>query len=76
MIRKQENHIVTLDGPSQSPNANSIENVWFLMTVKITRKHLILLLQHICRSLPVEYAKNFKDDRLQWTMREIRASID
>ena len=42
---KTEKGITTLDWPSQSPNANTIENVWSVLTRKLTGKRVFTLKQ-------------------------------
>ncbi|CAK9829647.1 Transposable element Tcb2 transposase [Anthophora retusa] len=60
---KTANGIVTLDWPSQSPDANPIENVWALMKQKLQGKRLHSVkslsnqIRQIWRSLPVSYAE-------------------
>lgn len=59
---KQENDIELLDWPSQSPDANPIENVWSWMKLKLRGKQiwkvqeLVRQIRLIWRSLPQEYA--------------------
>jgi len=61
---KEENGVVTLDWPSQSPDANPIENVWAVIKMKLQNKrptHLKQLcrqIRQIWRSLPKDYAEN------------------
>lgn len=61
---KRENGITTLDWPSQSPDANPIENVWGAMKVKLREKRVFNLKQlsrhirQIWRSLPETMAEN------------------
>lgn len=61
---KEQSGIVTLDWPSQSPDANPIENVWALLKHKFrgkrvcTLKQLTRQIRLIWRSLPKEYAVN------------------
>lgn len=61
---KRENGIITLDWPSQSPDANPIENVWALIKHKLRGKRVFNLKQlsreirRIWKALPLEYAKN------------------
>lgn len=60
---KEENRIATMDWPSQSPDANPIENVWSLMKLKLrgkritTIQHLSRRLKTIWRNLSNEYAE-------------------
>lgn len=60
---KAENGITTLDWPSQSPDANPIENVWSVIKRKLAGKRVFTLTQlsrkirEIWRSLPIEYAE-------------------
>ena len=64
---KQENGIITLDWPSQSPDANPIKNVWAYIKQKLrgkrafTLKQLCREIQRIWRALPLEYAENLVD---------------
>lgn len=59
---KTRSGIVTLDWPSQSPDANPIENVWAYIKQKLrgkrthTLKQLSCEIRRIWRSLPLEYA--------------------
>lgn len=59
---KTQSGIVTLDWPSQSPDANPIENVWAYIKQKLrgrrtyTLKQLSYEIRRIWRSLPLEYA--------------------
>ena len=61
---KQQSGIVTLDWPSQSPDANPIENVWAYMKHKLrekrtyTLKQLYREIRRIWRTLSLEYAVN------------------
>lgn len=61
---KRENGIVTLDWPSQSPDANPIENVWSYLKFRLrgkrifTLKQLIRQIRRIWRTLSSEYAEN------------------
>lgn len=61
---KEQSGIVTLDWPSQSPDANPIENVWAYLKHKLrgkrvcTLKQLTRQIRLIWRSLPNEYAVN------------------
>lgn len=60
---KDENDVQVLDWPSQSPDANPIENVWALMKHKLRGKRVFNLkslcrqIRQIWRSLSVEYAQ-------------------
>lgn len=64
---KDENRIQVLNWPSQSPDANPIENVWALMKNQLrgkplfNNKALCRKLKQIWRSLPAEYAQNLVD---------------
>ena len=61
---KREKCIVTLDWPSQSPDANPIENVWAYIKQKLRGKRVYTLRQLsrqirlIWKALPLEYAEN------------------
>lgn len=60
---KRENGITTMNWPSQSPDANPIENVWSLMKMKLRGKGVFNIKQlsrrvrEIWRSLPLELAE-------------------
>lgn len=64
---KEQNGITTLDWPSQSPDANPIENVWSLMKTKLkgkkihTTKQLTLALKRIWSDLSLEYAQKLSE---------------
>ncbi|CAK9833697.1 Transposable element Tcb2 transposase [Anthophora retusa] len=64
---KRENGIRTLDWPSQSPDANPIENVWAAMKVKLREKRVYNVKQltrhirQIWRSLPEIMAENLAE---------------
>jgi len=59
---KAKSGIITMDWPSQSPDANPIENVWAYIKHKLrskrtyTSKQLSCEIRRIWRSLPLEYA--------------------
>ena len=61
--RRVENGITTLDWPSQSPDANAIENVWSVVKRKLAGKRAITLeqfsrrIKELWRSLLTEYAE-------------------
>lgn len=61
---KEQSGIVTLDWPSQSPDANPIENVWAYIKQKLrgkrtyTAKQLSRNIRQIWRALPLQYAVN------------------
>ena len=61
---KQQSGIVTLDWPSQSPDANPIENVWPYIKHKLREKRTYTLKQlsrgirRIWRTLSLEYTVN------------------
>lgn len=75
---KEENGIATMDWPSQSPDANPIENVWSLMKAKLrgkkitTTKSLTRALKRIWSGLNMEYAKNLSES----CVRRCQAIID
>ena len=60
---KTENGITTLDWPSQSPDANPIENVWSVLKRKLAGKRVFTLKQlsqkirKIWQELPKDYAE-------------------
>lgn len=60
---KEESGIITIDWPSQSPDANPIENVWGIMKAKLAGKSVYNLKQltkairKIWRSLSTDYAQ-------------------
>ena len=60
---KTENGITTLDWPSQSPDANPIENVWSVLKRKLAGKRVFTLKQlsqkirKIWQELPTDYAE-------------------
>lgn len=59
--------IRTLDWPSQSPDANPIENVWAVMKAKLkgyrikNLSHLARVLKKIWKNLPSQYAESLVD---------------
>lgn len=61
---KEQSGIVTLDWPSQSPDANPIENVWAYIKHRLrgkrtyTLKQLSREIRRIWKALPLEYAVN------------------
>lgn len=75
---KQENDVDVLDWPSQSPDANPIENVWGLMKFKIrgkkiwTVKQLFAQIRQVWRSLSPEYAAKLVESM----PRRLQAIID
>lgn len=77
-VWKQQNGIVKLGWPSQSPDANPIENVWAYIKQKLrgkcayTLKQLSWQIRRIWRSLPLEYAVKLVDSML----RRYQAIID
>lgn len=68
---KAENGIDVLDWPSQSPDANPIENVWAWMKLKLRGKNTVSVadlsreLKSIWRSLPRSYAENLVESMPQ-----------
>lgn len=60
---KEENGVTTMDWPSQSPDANPIENVWGIMKSQLAGKpvhdlkQLARAIRKIWRSLSVDYAQ-------------------
>lgn len=60
---KAQSGVLTLDWPSQSPDANPIENVWALMKMQLHRRkpcnlgQLSRQIRNIWRSFPIEYAE-------------------
>ena len=57
---KAENGITTLDWPSQSPDANPIENVWSVVKRKLAGRRVFTLKQlsrRICRKTSREHAQ-------------------
>lgn len=75
---KDQNGVVTLDWPSQSPDANPIENVWAQMKMKLGKnrphnlKQLVRWIHKIWRSFSEEYAQNL----VQSMPRRCQAIID
>jgi len=63
---KDENNVTTMEWPAMFPDANSIENVWSYMKMKLKRKsvytmkQLSIQIKKIWRSLPNEYAEKFE----------------
>ena len=66
---KTENGITTLDWPSQSPDANLIENVWSVLKRKLTGKSMFTLKQlsqkirKIWQELPTDYAEKLVESK-------------
>lgn len=64
---KNENNITVLDWPSQSPDANPIENVWSLMKMKLRGKNISSIqqltraLKRIWSELSLEYAEKLSE---------------
>lgn len=64
---KEQNGIQTLDWPSQSPDANPIENVWGLMKLKLrgkritTTQQIVRVLKKIWKDLTPEYAAKLSE---------------
>lgn len=64
---KENNGVTTMDWPSQSPDANPIENVWALMKLQIagknlkTTKDLIRKLKKIWGSFTLDYAEKLAE---------------
>ena len=69
---KAENCFTALDWPSQSPDANPIENVWSVVKRKLAERHAFTLKQlswrikEVWRSLPTEYKMHCCAEKMKW----------
>lgn len=70
-VWKTENGVDVLDWPSQSPDANPIENVWACMKLKLRGKNTVSVtdltreLKSVWRGLPRSYAENLVESMPQ-----------